>query len=119
MKPHPFLERQGDNLYSEMLIPFGVAALGGEVAVPTLEGKIKLRVPAGTPSGKIFRIKEKGMPSLHGVGRGSQLMRVEIEVPAQLSERERAILTEWAKERQDLGASPKKKSFLDRFRDSL
>lgn len=119
VKPHPFLERQGDDLYGEILIPFSIAALGGEVAVPTLDGKVKLRVPAGTPSGKIFRMKDKGIPSLHGGRKGSQLVRIEIEVPTRLSEKERAILEAWAKERKDSEGTPKEKGIFDRFKESL
>ena len=119
VKPHPFLERRGDDLYGEMLIPFSTAVLGGEVSIPTLDGKVKLRVPAGTPSGKVFRLKDKGMPSLRGGGRGSQLVRVEIEVPLRLSDKERAILAEWSRERKDIEGTPKKKGLFDRFKESL
>jgi len=84
-----------------MLIPFSVAALGGEAEFSTLNGKVKVQIPAGTPSGKIFRLKEKGMPVLGGHGRGDQLVRIEIEVPAHLSDRERKLLQEWARERKD------------------
>lgn len=117
--PHSILERQGNDLFCEMLIPFSIAALGGEVPVPTLDGKVKLRIPAGTPSGKVFRLREKGMPFLEGHGRGDQLVRVEIEVPARLSERERRALEEWARERKDSVGTPKKKGFFDRFKESL
>ncbi len=119
VRPHPFLERRGDDLYSEILIPFTAAALGGEVAVPTLDGKVKLRVPAGTPSGKIFRLREKGMPSLQGHGRGSQLIRVEIDVPTHLSDKERASLNEFSRERKETEGIPKKKGFFDHLKDAF
>ena len=119
VKPHSFLERHGDDLYCELLIPFSVAALGGEVAVPTLDGKVKLKVPTGTPSGKVFRLRDKGMPSLHGAARGSQLIRVEIEVPARLTDKERALLAEWARERKETEGTPKKKGFFDPFKESF
>lgn len=120
VKPHPILTREGNHLYCEMLIPFTVAVLGGESVVPTLDGQAKLRIPAGTPSGKVFRLREKGMPSLRGEGRGDQLVRIEIEVPTKLSEKERALLQEWTRERNDsVGGTPKKQGLFDRFRDSL
>ena len=119
VRPHPFLERHGNDLYSEMLVPFHLAALGGEVAVPTLDGKVKLKLPPGTPSGKVFRLKDKGMPDLRGAGRGSQLIRIEIEVPARMNERERSLLEQWARERKDFEATPKKKGFFDPLKDSL
>ena len=119
VKPHSIFERQGNDLYCEVLIPYTVAALGGEIAIPTIDGSVKLKIPTGTASGKVFRLGEKGMPSLEGHGRGNQLVRIEIEVPARLSERERALLQELAKERKDSAASPKKKGFFDRFKESL
>ena len=119
IKAHAFLERHGDDLYGEVLVPFTVAVLGGEILVPTLDGKVKLKIPAGTPSGKIFRLKDKGMPSLNGSGRGSQLARIEIDVPTRLNHKEHSLLTELAKERKETEATPKKKGFFDRFKDIL
>ncbi len=112
VKTHSILERHGNDLYCEMLLPFSVAALGGEAEFSTLEGKAKVRIPPGTPSGKVFRLKEKGMPRLGGSGRGDQLVRIEIEVPAKLTDKERALLEEWSREHRDSGTSPKKKGFF-------
>ena len=117
VKPHPFLTRQGNDLYSEMLIPFTIAALGGEIEVPNLDGKARIRIPAGTPSGKIFRLREKGMPPVEGGNRGDQLVRIEIDVPGRLSEKERTLLQELARERKDTAATPQKKNFFDSFRN--
>lgn len=119
VKPHPILERQGNDLYCEMLIPFSVAVLGGEVPVPTLDGRVKLRIPPGTPSSKIFRLREKGMPFLDGNGQGDQLVRVEIEVPTRITEKERSFLQEWARERKDSAGTPKKKGLFGRFKESF
>ncbi|MBI4115118.1 MAG: molecular chaperone DnaJ [Candidatus Omnitrophica bacterium] len=117
VKPHEFLARRGHDLYCELQIPFTVAALGGEVQVPTLDGKVKLKVPAGTPSGKVFRMREKGMPYLERSGRGDQLVQIDIEVPTRLSEKEKAILQEFSSERKDSVGQPKKKGFFDQFKD--
>lgn len=110
--PHPLLTREGNHLYCEVLIPFTVAALGGEIQVPTLDGKVKLKVPAGTPSGKVFRLKEQGMPVLQGSGRGDQMVKLEIEVPTRLSEEEKRLLQEYARERKDVVEPVKKKGFF-------
>ena len=119
VRPHDFLARQGDDLYSEILVPFSTAVLGGEVSVPTLAGKVKLRIPAGTPSGKVFRLKDQGVPSLHGAGRGSLLVRIEIQVPDRVGEKERALLAEWARLGGESDATPKKKNLFDHFKDSF
>jgi molecular chaperone DnaJ len=119
VKPHSILERHGNDLYCEMLIPFSVAALGGDTAVPTIDGKVKLHIPPGTPSGKVFRLREKGVPFLNATGRGDELVRIEIEVPSRLDEKERAILEEWAKLRGDSVGTPRKKGLFDRFRESF
>jgi molecular chaperone DnaJ len=119
VKPHEVLQRQENDLYCEMLIPFSVAALGGEVAISTIDGKVKLHIPPATPSGKVFRLREKGVPFLHGTGRGDELVRIEIEVPARMSEKERILLQEWAKERGESSGTPQKKNLFGRFTGSL
>lgn len=119
VKPHPIFNRQGNDIYCDLLIPFTVAALGGEIEVPTLDGKVRLKIPPGTPSGKILRLREKGMPLVHHGGRGDQFVRIEIEVPARLNEREKSLLQELARERKDSLGTPKKKGLFDRFKDSF
>ena len=118
IKPHAILERQANDLFCELLIPYTVAVLGGEVAVPTLDGDAHLKIPAATPSGKIFKLKEKGMPSLEGRGRGELIVRIEIEVPHKLSDKERKLLQELAKENKS-SATPQKKGFFERFKEAL
>ena len=73
---HEFFTRDGDNVLFELPINFAQAALGAEVEVPTLYGKSKLKIPAGSQTGKVFRLKDKGIPHLHGSGRGDQLVRL-------------------------------------------
>lgn len=94
---HPIFMRQGDDLYCEMPISFPVACLGGEVVVPTLDGKVKLKIPPGTPVNKIFRLSGKGIPSLHSRGHGDEYIRVTIQVPTKLKEREKELLRELAR----------------------
>ncbi len=116
VKPHPFFERDGIHLHCEVPIPFVTAALGGEVEVPTLEGKVNLRVPEGTQSGKVFRLRGKGLPSLRGDGRGDQLVRMFVEVPSKLSGRQRELLERFAEE-SGTDVHPVSKGFMDKLRD--
>jgi molecular chaperone DnaJ len=95
VKPHEFFERDGDDLYCEMPITFVQASLGDEIEVPTLQGKIKLKVPAGTQTGTNFRLRGKGAPNVRGYGQGDQHIQVQIITPKNLSERQRELLKEF------------------------
>jgi molecular chaperone DnaJ len=97
-------------------LTFPQVALGAEVEVPTLDGKGKLRVPAGTQPGTTLRIKGKGMPRRAGIGRGDQRIEVAVEIPNALTARQREIIEELAKE---LGeeVTPIRKGFMDKLRD--
>ncbi len=92
VKEHDVFERQGDSLFCEIPIKYTVAALGGTIKVPTLFGKGNLKIPVGTQSGTVFRMREQGMPHLRGGGRGDQLVRVVIEVPKKLTKEQREKL---------------------------
>ncbi len=94
VKSHPFFERQGDDIYCEVPINFAQAALGDEIEVETLEGKVKLKIPAGTQTGTFFRLKEQGVPRLRRSGRGDQHVRVILHTPKKLSERQKELLRE-------------------------
>ncbi|MBI3317402.1 MAG: molecular chaperone DnaJ [Candidatus Omnitrophica bacterium] len=119
VKNHPIFERRDADLYCEILIPFTVAALGGEVAVPTIEDETSLKVPAGTPSGKIFKLKEFGLPILgHSGVRGNQFIRIEIEVPSKLSDTEKKLLQDLARQRQEK-IQVKPKGFFDQLKESF
>jgi molecular chaperone DnaJ len=113
---HPFFKRSGDDVLCSVPVSFTQAALGGEVEVPTLDGRGKLRVPAGTQPGTVLRVKGKGVPRRGNLGRGDQRVEVAIEVPTQLTERQRRMLEELAHE---LGeeVSPQQKSFMEKLRD--
>ena len=112
---HPFFERLGDDITCDVPITFVQAALGAEIEVPTLEGKVKMRVPGGTQSGTRLRIRGKGIPHRVRPGRGDQLVSVEVEVPIALSDRARELIEELGGE---LGEDvlPQRKSFLERVR---
>ncbi len=94
---HKFFTREGDNVIYELPVNFARVALGAEVAVPTLYGENKLKIPAGSQTGKIFRIKDKGIPRLHGSGRGDQLVVLRVVTPESLTREQRKLFEELAK----------------------
>jgi molecular chaperone DnaJ len=101
IRANPQFEREGETLRTDFTVPYTVAALGGEATVETLAGRKVLNVPAGTQSGQAFRLTGQGMPRLKGSGSGDLYARAKITVPKDLSPRERDLLTELAKLRQD------------------
>lgn len=114
--PHTFFKRVGDDVVCSVPISFVQAALGSEVEVPTLEGKGKLKVPAGTQPGAVLRIKGKGVPHRGGLGRGDQRVEVSVVVPTTLTDRQRELLTELAKE-TGVELTVQEKTFMDKLRD--
>ena len=116
VKPHPLFVREGPDLVCEVPIPFVQAALGAEIEVPTLEGKVALRIPEGTQSGKVLRLRGKGLPSVTGGARGDQLVKLFVEVPSRLTKGQRELLEKFASE-SGTDVSPVTKGFLDKLRD--
>ncbi len=126
VREHPIFERDGVHLSCEVPISFATAVLGGKVEVPTLDGQVVLTIPAETQSGRVFRLREKGVKSVRGSNRGDLFCRCVVETPVHLSAEQRAKLKEWD---ESLGNesnkhAPRQKHFLDgvkRFfsRDSL
>lgn len=96
-KPDPVFTRDGDNILTRLPLAFSVATLGGKVTVPTLDGKVRLRIPAGTQSGKVFRLRGKGIPKLHSYGRGEELVEVVVHVPGNLSREARELIEKLGK----------------------
>ncbi len=92
---HELFERRGDDLYCEVPVAMEVAALGGEVEVPTIDGYAKLKVEPGTETGKVFRLRSKGMPNVEGYGKGDLHVRVVAEVPEKLSAKQKVVLKEF------------------------
>jgi len=115
LRAHPIFERQGNELVCQVPIPLTQAALGAEIEVPTLEGKMPLRIPEGTQTGTVMRIKGQGLPSLRGHSRGDLVVQIFVETPTRLSRRQRELLEEFAAEGQE--GSPVTKSFLAKLRD--
>lgn len=103
IKEHDVFERDGDDISTKVDTPFVIAALGGEIEVPTLEGKAKLKIPPGTQTGTIFRMKGKGIPFLHGYGKGDENVEVVVKVPESLTKKQKELLREFEKESDKKG----------------
>ena len=91
VKPHQRFERRGDDLYEEVAVPLTVAVLGGEVQVPTLKGKLALKIPPETQNGRAFRLAGQGMPHLGDSAYGDLLAKVSVILPTKLSEEEKKL----------------------------
>ena len=116
IKEHKIFQREGDDLYCEVPIPFSVATLGGEVAVPALEGGAHLKVPSGTQSGQMFKLRAKGIRNVNGHGHGDLFARLIVEVPTRLNAEQRRKLEEFAALCGDEN-TPLRKSFFERAKD--
>jgi molecular chaperone DnaJ len=97
IRPHPFFERKGDNLYCEIPITIAEAALGARIEIPTVDGPASMRIPPETSSGQTFRLAGKGVPHLKGGGRGDQFVTVKITIPRGLDARSQELLHEFAR----------------------
>ena len=117
-KPNEFLQRDGMNLIHEMYLNFADAALGTSVEVPTIDGRVKIKIPPGTQSGKIFRLKGKGLPSVQAYGAGDQLIHVNVWTPKKVNDEERALL-EKLKAMPNFHPQPGKseKTFFEKMKD--
>lgn len=115
---HPVFSRDGHDVWCEVPISFAQAALGGAISVPTLDGKVRMRIPEGTQSGRVFRMRGKGIPRAAGKNapRGDQFVRAVVETPTQLSERQRELLQAFADASGDGNAHPQTRGFLDKLR---
>lgn len=113
---HDLFEREGDDLRCTVPIKFTLAALGGSVEVPTLDGKVSLKIPAGAANGTVFRNREKGVPNLRTQRRGDLLVKIEIDVPKKLSDEQRKKLEEFAKVSGD-DTHPVSESWAEKFRN--
>jgi len=97
LRPHPSFTRDGDDLQGSVTVPLTAAVLGGEVSVPTLDGPVGIKVPAGTPAGRVFRLRGHGLPKQGASGRGDLLAQLNVSLPHGLSERERELFEELRK----------------------
>ena len=115
VREHKIFQRDGKNLYCEVPISFVDAALGGELEVPTLDGRVKLKIPEGAQTGKLFRLRGKGVTPVRGGSAGDLLCRVVVETPVNLTKRQRELLEELRQtlEAEGSSQSPRAKSWFD------
>lgn len=113
VRPHKIFEREGKNLYCEVPISFVDAALGGEIEVPTLDGKVMLKVPEETQTGKLFRLRGKGVVPVRGGQAGDLICKVAVETPVKLNKQQKEILRQFQASTEGSNNSPKKSSWFD------
>ena len=116
--PHKYFRRRGTDILLDLDINIAQAALGDEINVPTLNGDVKLRIPPGTQPGRVFRLKEKGVPVLQRSERGSQLVTINVQVPTSLTDQQEALLQQLGK---TMGTEVKiqERSFFDKLKDAF
>lgn len=117
IKKHDVFERKGNDIYVQVPISFVQAALGDEIIVPTLEGEAKLKIPPGTQTSTIFRMRGKGIPNIRGYGSGDENVKVAVEVPTKLSKKQKELLEEFASVSGD-SAAPYK-DFLNKIKEAF
>ena len=115
VKPHPVFTRQGQSVYCEMPITFTQAALGAELEVPTLDGKVRYTISEGTQTGTTFRLKGKGIPYVNSKSRGDQFVTVVVETPTHLNKEQKDLLRALEQQTSDT-TQPKRKRFFDKFK---
>ena len=95
VRPHKIFERDGDDLYCEVPVPFTLAAMGGELEIPTLDGQVKLKIPSETQTGRMFRLKGKGVKSVRSHRTGDLMCRVVLETPVKLTREQKDLLRQF------------------------
>ena len=116
VEKHEFFRRNGDDILLDLDINVAQAVLGDEIRIPTLNGDVDLRIPPGTQPGKVFRLRDRGIPHLRGSGRGDELVTVSVQVPARLTEEQRELFESLAKT-MDPDIKIQQQSFFDKLRD--
>ena len=117
VRSHDIFQRQNNDIICQVDISVVKAILGGEVEVPTLNGSVKMKIPPGTQPNRIFRLRDKGIPDLHGRGRGDELVRVNVKIPTRLSSQERELIEEFARASGETIDS--KDSFVDKIKKTF
>lgn len=121
VKPHKLFVRRGNDIMLELNIPFAVAALGGEIQVPTLSGSVKYKIPEGTQPDTTFRLREQGITRLHSTNKGDMYIKVNVEVPKRLTEEQRSLIQKLAESLGNKGASTRaaKKGIFEKVKDAF
>ena len=115
VKPHPFFQREGNSVFFEQPVSFAQAALGAELEIPTIDGKVKWNLPEGTQPGATFRLRGKGIPDVHGRGRGDQYVTVKVTVPTAMTAEQKEALRSFASSMGESTPEPPK-GFFERRR---
>ena len=118
VKPHKIFERKGDDIYCEVPINFVQATIGDEIEVPTLDGKVKFKIPEGTQPGTTFRLKNKGIAHLNSYGRGDEYIKAKVAIPKKLNKEQKELLMKFAEVSGD-EINPEHKSFISKVRDAF
>lgn len=118
VKPHKLFTRSGNDVICEVPISIVQATIGDEIEVPTLEGKVKLRIPEGTQPGTIFRLRDKGIPSIRGTSRGDQHVKIKVVIPKKLTEKQKELLIAFAQTGGE-NINPEEKSFFKKVKNAL
>ena len=116
VRPHPIFERRGNDVWCEMPLTFTQAALGAEVTVPTIDGRVSYQVREGTQPGDVFKLRGKGIPFINGRGRGDQYVQVTVEVPKNLSQHQKDVLREFDSTAEEKNYA-KRKSFFEKLKN--
>lgn len=115
VRPHPIFERRGADLACEIPVSFGILVLGGSIEVPTLDGEVSLKIPEETQTGRVFRLRGKGIKPVRGGGIGDLMVRVIAETPVKLNRNQRDLLRRFedSLEESSVSHSPRERSWLD------
>ena len=119
IKSHPFFRRDGANVLCELPVTFTQAALGAELEVPTLDGKVRYSIPEGTQTGTTFRLRGKGIPGLYSRSRGDQLVTVTVETPTKLTKEQKDLLRRFEESAKDAGSQPKIARFFEKLKQNF
>ncbi len=117
VRQHPLFQREGSTLICELPVPMTTAALGAKIDIPTLDGLLKMNIPAGTQSGKLFRLKGKGVPDLRSGRQGDLIVRVLVETPTQLNRKQKDLLKKFAEAGGDSSGQSLVSGFADKVRE--
>jgi len=119
VKPHPVFQRDHDDLHCEMPVSFATAALGGEIEIPTLDGSAKIKIPSETQSGRVFRLRGKGIHGVRSRATGDLMCHVVVETPVNLTERQRELMREFESisQREPERHNPRAKSWMDKVKE--
>lgn len=119
VQEHPLFTREGDDIILDFPLNIAQAALGYEVEIPTMNGREKVRIPAGTQSGRVFRVRDRGLPHLQRSGRGDLLVRVNVHIPTSLTEQQKKLLEDLARTLEESDNSSNDKGFFKRMKDAF